>query len=681
MLRVYLIKIKQKLQHLAKKYKSPMKVLSIEQFYASRFLGEKPCASYFVNRKNPKFFFNSSDYELYAKHLQDVYPNASSRAVSRAEDALNHTFDLLGSGKTALGKVINWHKDFKSGKTWNKAHHTKIQIIDQNDNSDIKVPWELSRLQHFTDLGKTFWLTEDESYLREFITTVQHWERENRVGYGPNWTCPMDVAIRAINIIYGLYFFSAKNSLSENFIQQVIRLLYYHGLHIEQNLELVEDGANSNHLLSNYLGLFYLGLLFPEFDRSKKWRQIACAGLEKEIVLEINKDGADYECSTSYHRLVLEIFLSAYILGKKNNYKFSKTYKTRLQKMLHFSESITTPNGITPLVGDNDDGYIIKLSIDNPASHKHLIELGSELFKTSQPNFIEKTEESLFYFGISNNKPAKKRAVKSSFFKESGYAAIRSEKLHLLFSATKLSKKALGGHKHNDNLAFTLEYNKIPYFIDPGTFCYTSDYKKRNLNRSVVSHNTVAIDSQEQNRFFDSRLFYLFNDSKSELDLWANTGKQFIVSGFHRGYEQNNKIIHRRTILANLHESVIEITDEITGDSNKEHLFETRFITPVANVIVHKNSVIEVVEDSSNKITMAFDADSNQKIEIKQSEYYPRFGVAKPAQVITRIQKVKLPLINKTTIELTKDEIADYSKQKIHNRIAENNNTSTAVKI
>ncbi len=655
MFRVYLIKIRQKIIHLVKKYQPPIKVLSIATFYEKSYQDEKPTSYYFLNRNEPNFFFNPSEYETYATYLKTNFSKSVTTTIANADDAIGHTFDLLGSGKTNLSKKINWHTDFKSGKFWNNDHYTKIQIINQKDNSDIKVPWELSRLQHFTDLGKAFWLTEDETYLREFVSTVENWQSENKIDHGPNWTCSMEIAIRVINIIWGLYFFSAKNLLTDSFVQNTIHMIYYHAMHIEKNLEIIDDGANSNHLLSNYLGLFYIGLLFPQFDRSQKWRQLACEGLEKEIMAEINTDGADYECSTSYHRLVLEIFLSAYILGQKNSYNFSESYKNRLQKMLHFSESITTQSGVTPYIGDNDDGFIIKLSHDNPASHNHLIELGAHLFSRSLPDFINGSEEILFYFGTEKLENLLTRKISSSLFKESGYAVIRSEKLHLLFSATKITPNALGGHKHNDNLSFTLEHNKTPYFIDPGTFCYTSDFAMRNKNRSVKNHNTVAIDSEEQNRFFDSRLFYLFNDSKAEIDLWTNTGQFIIVSGTHRGYARNDsKIIHRRTIQVNLRTSLIEIIDELTGESNREHLFETRFITPVENIDVQKNKIIYLKNNSVDELVMSFDSSAQQKITVTPSEYYPRFGVSKPAQTITRVQKTKLPLINKTSIILQK---------------------------
>ena len=653
MLRVYFIKAVQKLIRLVKKCIPPVKVLSLDKFYTTHFNGTLPDKTYFTNRKSPSFFFNPSQYNLYVDSLVANYPDSITRTIERAENAIEHTFDLLGSGKTNIGKNINWHTDFISGKTWKHIPQAKIQIINQHDNSDIKVPWELSRLQHFTDTGRAYWLTEDEAYLRDFIQTLTDWEQNNQVGYGPNWTCSMEVAIRAINIIWGLYFFSINNSLSDVCVQQSIRLLYYHGLHIEKNLETIEDGANNNHLLSNYLGLFYIGLLFPEFDRSQTWRKIACEGLEKEIALETFDDGANYECSTSYHRLVLEIFLSASILGAKNDFKFSNRYESYLKKMLNFSEAITTQSGKASFIGDNDNGFIIKLSHENPSLHTHLLELGALYFDHATTENISLTEESLFYLGIDRHRKLKTKRTQSQFFKDSGFAVIRSENLYLLFAAPKLTDKALGGHKHNDNLSFTLEYNKIPFFIDPGTFCYTSDFTMRNKNRSVSSHNTVAIDSQEQNKIIPTRPFFLYDESTPELDLWANMGDLIIVSGFHKGYEKNSSIQHRRTMQVNLKTNQIEITDEFTGDSKDEHLFETRFVTSVTHVTKNKNCQILLEESITDFMTLNFDSDTNSSVEITPKEYFPEYGISKPAQTITRTQTAKLPLINKTTLTLS----------------------------
>ena len=652
MLRVLLIKVRQKGQRLIKKLSPPVHVLSNDMFYQKHFKAAKPGSDYFLSRTQPSFFFDSNQYDKYVDFLNQNYSQSVSRILMRAEKAAEHKFDLLGSGETDLGKEIDWHLDFKSSFKWKKEHYSKIQIIDPHNNADVKVPWELSRLQHFTDIGRAFWLTEDEIYLRDFVSTVEHWENENPVDFGVNWTCPMEVAIRAINIIFGLHYFSINESLSDAFVQKTVKLLYYHGLHIEKNLEYLDKDSNSNHLISNYLGLFYLGLLFPEFDRSQKWRKIGCEGLETEIEAEIFSDGADYECSTSYHRLVTEIFLSAYILGQKNNFTFSSMYKRRLENMIQFSESITPQSGNVPFIGDNDDGFIVKLSHDNPSSHAHLIELGSVLFENKLPENISYTEESLWYFGLRHFKNTiVKRKTTSQIYKQSGYAIARNDNMHLIFAASRISDRNLAGHKHNDNLSFTLEIDKIKYFIDPGTYCYTSDYNIRNKNRSVISHNTAAIDSEEQNRFFNNRLFYLQNDAKAEIDLWVNLKDIVVISGIHKGYTRLNDVItHRRTIWAYLDTKQIKILDEFDGKSNSVHSFDTRFITPIENVRQLKDFSLLIEEDIQNQLTMKFTSDIESSIRIEPTEYYPGYGLQKPATKITCHQEGKLPFKNLTTI-------------------------------
>ena len=673
------IKIILKLKELRKKYRRPVQVPSIDLFVKKHMNGIVPGSDYLLKREQPLFFFDSNNREKYIDSINANFPEAARRAVTRADDAVEHIFDILGSGPTNLGKKINWHQDFISGKEWVPEHFSKITIVDPKDTSDVKIPWELSRLQQCTDLGRAYWLTEDETYLREFVSTVDDWESNNRVDCTVNWTCSMEVAIRAINIIWGLYFFSIKNSLSDCFIQNTLRLLYYHGLHIEQNLETIDNGANTNHLLSNYLGLFYIGILFPEFDRSRKWRQIACAGLETEITAEVMADGADYECSTSYHRLVTEIFMSAYILGKKNNFLFSETYKNRLKQMVQFSESLTPPSGQVSLVGDNDDGFIVKLSHDNPSSHAHLIELGSLLFSDFLPENIVQSEESIWYLSskVSTNIQLH-RKLSSIIFKKSGYAVARNRNMHLLFSASKMSEKYLGGHKHNDNLSFTLEINHIPYFIDPGTCCYTSDFDTRNKNRSVVSHNTVSIDSTEQNRFIENKLFYLLNDAKAEIDLFVNMKDMVIISGFHKGYQRlSDTITHRRTIVAYLSSRSIKILDEFTGKDKKEHTFETRFITPIESVAIDKDDTIKIKEYNSDALNLRMQSSITPEIQIDPSEYYPGYGMKKAAKTICFQQTSKLPMQNLTIITGSKNIeenrqkliTPDYRIMRLQNRI------------
>ncbi|OGC95504.1 MAG: hypothetical protein A2W25_01150 [candidate division Zixibacteria bacterium RBG_16_53_22] len=638
----YWLKARLKLKALAKRFQLPTKVEPIDAFFSRHWSGAAPDSSYFGPKA--RFFFGPGHAREYREAIESNFADSGRETILRAERALAHTFDLLGSGEVCLGETINWHADFKSGRIWPGKAHGRIKIVYPDDKSDVKVPWELSRLQFLTDLGRAYFLTENDAYKDEFMAVLRGWEAANPVDIGVNWTCSMEVAIRAINIVWGMHFFRFDDDDRE-FVQSIIRLLYYHANHIEKNLEFISDGANSNHLISNYLGLFYIGLIFSEFDRSQEWLGIGSAGLENEMLSQVMPDGPDYEGSTSYHRLVLEMFLSAYALGARNNVAFSQNYRDRLYNMFRFSESVTGNSGLAPLIGDNDDGYIVKLAGDNPADHRPLIDVGRTLLKETASSGHVPTEERLWYLGpgcLSQTAAGSKSGPR--LFPESSYAVIRCEKLHLVFNAFAAPEGNFGGHKHNDLLALTLEADGLPYLIDPGTFCYSSDFAMRNLSRSTSFHSTVEVDSCEQNRFLARRLFFLRRDAEAKIDLWEESSDHIIVSGFHTGYSRlGDSISHRRTITVFVSELSVVITDEFTGRHGSEHDFVSRLIMPNVKIMMAQDREVAIRRNGHPGLVIKSSGQGFLSTTINQIEYFPRYGVRERGYQMEFAYRGKVP--------------------------------------
>ena len=443
--------------------------------------------------------------------------------------------------------------------------------------------------------------------------------------------------------------------------------MYYHALHIERNIETIADGANTNHLIADYIGLYYIGLLFPEFDRSKKWLKIAETGLEKEIQLEVLKDGADYECSLSYHRLVLEMFLSVYILGQKNSRAFSADYRNKLAAMIRFSSAMTAPSGNTPSIGDNDDGFVVMLDNDNPMDHRHLIDTGSIVLDLEVPANVISCEERLWYLGpdAAEIEPPTSKP-ESRFLKSSGYAVIRDDRTHLTFNAAPITGLGFGGHKHNDLLSITLEIDKVPFLIDPGTFCYTSDYHKRNISRSTAAHNTIRIDDQEQVSFFDKLLFLMPPDGRPKIDLWTSLKDKIIVSATHKGYSRlTDKIIHRRTIEASLDKQSFKITDELTGGAYHMNKVELSYMTALKCKEQSKPGGFIILDNDGKSLALTVESDVSIRSRTVPTEHYPRYGVTAPASRITFELKSKMPVKIITIMEYVNSPI-DVSEGEIY---------------
>lgn len=653
------MKLRLKSKELGRRLRRPVKVLDTERFFERCWKGAPPGIEYLMSRKSPRFFFNPGCAEEYGDILEKRFSGAAAAAINRAARVAGHSFNLLGSGDTFLGTKIDWHRDFKSGQQWPREHYSRIRIVNPHDNSDVKVPWELSRLQFLTDLGRAHWITRDEIYKREFTSLLSDWIKENPVDVGVNWACSMEVAIRAINVIWGLHFF-AFEPRELGFLRGIIRALYYHGLHIEKNLEITADGANSNHLVNDYLGLFYLGLMFPEFDRASKWKKAGLMGLENEILAQVFPDGADYECSSSYHRLVLEMFLSAFVLGKINYVAFSDFYRDRLLKMIYFSEAITASSGFAPLVGDNDDGFVVKISTENPADHRPLVDVGLAALGQKGAGRIPVSEERLWYLGpdhIGLSEYAQRPKLR--IFRESGYAVIRNDDFHLLFNAAGVPKGNFGGHKHNDLLSFTLEINGVQYLVDPGTYCYSADYKMRNLSRSTAFHNTVVIDDEEQNRFPLQRMFYMADDARPHLESARDDSRQITVSGYHSGYARlGDGIIHRRTIAISPESAKLSITDQFDGQPGREHKFDLHFITPLEAVDKTDGTSVALRKDHIRSLVMQAGEKGLIGLAVTAIEHFPRYGVKAPAKLIAYSYRSTLPFKISCTL-IYNDNYAD----------------------
>ena len=375
--------------------------------------------SHIAKRKQPIFFIDSLEKEKVIEIVSRQFPKSIQQTIADADKICEHIFNLLGSGDVYLGQKIDWHIDFKTGWRWKLKYYKKVDYGDLSNPYDVKVPWELSRCQHFVTLGKAYWFVkehevqgakcevkEPEKYAREFVNQVSDWIDSNPPKLGVNWVCAMDVAIRAVNWIWGYYFFKDSPCLTDEFLLKFLENILAHGRHIMNNLEN-KGTVTSNHYLSDIAGLVYLGVMFPEFKEARKWREFGIQELINEMEKQVYPDGTDYEASISYHRLVTELFLSATILCLKNSNSMSAIqslkfgndlehrtlsaeqsifpdwYMERLEKMIEFVMYYTKPDGTAPQIGDNDDGRLHILSNYsnwNRLDHRYLLSISAVLF-------------------------------------------------------------------------------------------------------------------------------------------------------------------------------------------------------------------------------------------------------------------------------------------------------------
>lgn len=546
-------------------------------------------------REEPKFFFQPESKENMIATLERSFPEARGETLDNADRIFAHIFNLLGSGPVRVGndtksqgnyESVDWHVDFKSGYRWDVKTYFKDIQYGHIKGVDIKVPWELSRFQHLVTLGKAYWFTADGKYAREFVSEIEDWIQNNPLPYGVNWTCTMDVAIRAVNWIWGYYFFKDSTEVTDEFLLKFVKSLYLHGKFIMGNLEGNPWGMNSNHYLSDLAGLIYLGVIFPEWKEAKKWRGFAVRELISEMKKQVYPDGVDYEGSISYHRLTTELFLSATLLCLKNGVTFPDSYIERLKRMIEFVIYYAKPDGTAPQIGDNDDGRVHILAHYggwNRLDHRYLLSIGAALFNRQEfKEAAGELHEEVFWLlgeeGLKrfNDLPKRKASASSKSFARSGFYIIRQDSLCMIVDCVPVDLKAPSGHKHNSRLSFELFAYDKSFIIDPGAYIYTADKEMRNLFRSTGYHNTVVVDNQEQNRFTENELFSIGHEAILKVNKWQSNEEYDFLDAEHHGYKRlKNPVIHRRQIYFDKLEGYWVVKDILNGRGS--HQFDLYF--------------------------------------------------------------------------------------------------------
>ena len=603
----------------------------------------------------PHILSDLSDPKL-INRVEKNYPDDWKRISEVAQNALRHRFDLLGSGLVDLGPRIDWSTDFKSGKSWDKRDYRLQKLVNLNDNSDVKIPWELSRCNHFLPMALVYLKGDDESYPHEFINQVVSWTEDNEYLQTVNWSCPMDTAIRCVNWLMAYQIFTLRHKFSDDFTKFLTIELYKGGKSIFENLEVTGDGHNTNHYLTNLLGLLFLGELFNGASRPNNWRQFAIGELEKEIDSQVGRDGMDYESSLPYHGLVTEIFSMAHLLSMRSDFHFSEQFRNKLAMMTTNLARFTGADGLVDNFGDNDDGRILKLFWRSGRDYRDIIDLGAAMLPESGLAISATTPER-HCFGIAGPDPATAtvRALASVHLEESGICQLRSRDFTMNFFANPVGTAGLGNHKHNDLLAFTLAYKGRQVLVDPGSFEYTVDEEVRNQYRSTRNHNTVVVDNSEHNRMVRGLLFLLRIDGMPKILDWQSNGDYDLVAAEHDCYGRlDDPVVHQRSIYLCKTRQIILIRDELRGRAT--HRLQFNFHVDNMRIEARENHSIHLKPVDSSASLIFANCDETRPFQIGTNWVSPSYGVRYPSISLSTEFECQLPYSTTFVIAARSDD-------------------------
>jgi Heparinase II/III-like protein/Heparinase II/III N-terminus len=523
----------------------------------------------------------------YYKPDPKVFTEESRRFICEfADEICRGRIPFLGYGTVDLGLRPAWKVDFVSGLSWPDISAENRDCI-RFDGSDVKVPYELSRLQFLPVLGKAHILSQDEGYREAAKALLSDWIENNPVGIGINWSLAMEAALRGMSICFLLNLFSPMRPDEVSWLKLVTRSLWQHFVYIEAHVEF-SHLIRSNHYLSNLLGLYCISC-FLEGANMRVRRKLYGRRVEAEIQRQVFADGGDYEASLGYHVLVTQMFTSAYLLMRACGITPAKPFTKKLRSMYELISVLATDSGQLPHFGDCDDGRVELLLDDlkqmlylptierNSLRISNLCGLGKCLFEVKNTGALEDAK----WYGLSYRHEiasvfSEQSGIQSRVFHNSGLAIVKKKRADILFFAARNGINGKGSHTHNDKLSFVFRIDGEEVLCDPGTGTYTRDPDLRNQFRVTAAHNTVMVDETEQNTIRPGFVgLFSLADSAHVSPIEASTDDgDLIFKASHFGY-RHREVTHTRTIRLVEKCNKAVITDLLEGQGT--HAFEINF--------------------------------------------------------------------------------------------------------
>lgn len=503
---------------------------------------------YLNHRRNtaPFFFFRPSD-RTELGHLLRQFDGPENDPVRDAERIEQGEFTLFAHAKVKCGFPPDWHCNPLTGQRapadvhWSRIGHFA--------HGDIKCIWELSRFDFVYTLVRAYWRDGNDKWAELFWRLIEDWQQRNPPNLGPQWMCGQEITFRAMAWCFGLYGFMQSPATTPERVAALAQILAVSGDRIAANFDYALS-QSSNHGISEALGLWTIGVLFPEFRASAGWERVGRYWLERLGRELIYDDGGFCQHSANYHRLMLHDYIWALRLAEIVGRPFSVELKERVRRATDFLRQILDDvSGAVPCYGANDGALVLPLDNCDYRDFRSVVQLGR--FVTTGERAFEPGpwDEGLVWLCGPAALKVPVVAGKHNDFEgtESGVYTVRAGNT---FVVARCPRRFRHRPSHADLLHVDLWWNGVNVALDPGTFSYNAPAPWDGALAETRFHNTVTVDGEDQMQRASRFLWLPWTGGQPDGIRRTATGNMKVWTGSHRSYSRSGRsVIHRRAVV------------------------------------------------------------------------------------------------------------------------------------
>jgi len=516
------------------------------------------------------FFF--SDARSLAPELKKILgAHGEESVIAEADRILEGSLPFFGRLSYACGFPPKWFQNPATGQRVSPDRPWTQMRFASDDYGDLKFILEPSRFLFVYPLARAYAISGDERFPTAFWSAIENWAANSPPMSGPLWICGQESSLRIMAWSFALYAFLHSPATTPQRVSLLVSMIAAHAWRTVQTLGYARS-QRSNHLISEAVGLWTAGILYPELRDAATWQKQGALLLREAVPDQITPEGVYLQDSFNYQRMVLHQLLWTLRLSEIYKIQLDPESRTRTIAAFEFiRDFVDSESGHAPNHGSNDGSYILPLAACEYGDFRPLLRLGSCILDRTtalQPGPWD--EAALWLYGKSAKKTEREPA--HSVSSTAGYHRIGAENSWALVRAGRYTRRPFQA----DQLHVDLWWHGLNLARDAGTYLYNGEPPWNNGLAGTAVHNTVMVDRRDQMRRA-GRFLWLdwaqasgrsFSTSSSASLSKTIADSPSCFEGEHDGYRRLG-VKHRRMVQC-VTEDAWVIVDDLLGAGEHE---------------------------------------------------------------------------------------------------------------
>ncbi|MEW6643447.1 MAG: alginate lyase family protein [Pseudomonadota bacterium] len=532
--------------------------------------------------------------------------------------ALGHAF--------TVSKGIDWHRDPASGLRWpDQAYCFDIAYRHDRARGDVKLVWELNRLQFVPVMAALAVIDGDEQLAQTALDLIESWIDANPPFKGINWVSGIELALRTVSILLTIGLLGEER-VGARLAHKIGACLAAHAYWLARYPS--RHSSANNHLIAEAGALFILGTLWPEAGLDAVAAE-ARETLIAEAFLQIHDDGVGAEQSPTYTAFTCEWYLLALGVAAQAGQPFPADVVARIASAGECLRWMTDGGGHQPRIGDDDEGRVMS----SGAGHEtfYVASVVNAMAAVTGRDGLAMTfggpqlrNAVIGWRPVSAPEPEGLRA-----FARGGYTVSRrtlaGRAALVALDHGPLGYLSIAAHGHADALSLLLHLDGQPVLVDAGTYLYHAGGAVRDRLRGTAAHNTLCLDGADQSQIAGA--FNWRHAASAELVACEEQAPEDRVVARHDGYVRDYGLICERTLM--IEADSLTITDALLpagrGGSAPVRSIRAGFLLhPDLSATVNGSSVLV---SRAGAALLSFTVPDDMACRLEAAEYSPAFGV------------------------------------------------------